>query len=110
MPADNTLPQVSSPHHGSASRPYPCSRWPEPPGADWAIKYGYCRSSLDWHGLNSKLGSGDPRCPSTCPHKAPHDVAVGFNGVFAELGAQGAAEWTREQLNFSTKEHHAPPL
>lgn len=97
MPADDTLHQGSSPLHGSADRPYPCCEAPAPPGAAWAIDYGYCRHSLDWHGPDSKQGSGDPRCPADCRHKAPTEVAARFYGVYAERGARGAAEWAKHQ-------------
>lgn len=97
MPADDTIHQGSSPLHSNGDAPYQCSRWPAPPGANWAIDYGYCRNSLDWHGPDSRQGSGDPRCPQTCPHKAPTEVAAGFYVVYAEQGARGAAAWARGQ-------------
>ena len=95
MPADHTLPSTSV-HHGDASKPYQCSTRSNPPGAAWAINYGYCRTSLDWHGPDSKQGAGDPRCPATCQHKAPEWVAIGFGKWFALDGAASAATWAVE--------------
>jgi hypothetical protein len=97
MPADTSLPQAPSAHHGDGDAPYPCSAWPEPPGGAAFIDYGYCRTSLDYHGPSSPQGHGDPRCPSTCPHKAPLKVAVGFGKQYTWHGAVKAAEWARKQ-------------
>ena len=96
MPADTTIPQAPSRHHGDASAPYPCSAAATPPRAAWSIDYGYCRTSLDWHGAGIPQGHGDPRCPNTCPHKAPVKVAVEFDQRFARDGAVGAAGWAQE--------------
>lgn len=91
MPADNSLPQ-SSPLNSDASRPYTCHARPKPPGAEFAIDYGYCRHSLD-----ALTGSTDPRCPVTCQHKAPAGAVIQFDKLFAWRGAAAAAEWAREQ-------------
>lgn len=91
MPADNSLPQ-SSPLNSDASRPYTCHARPKPPGAEFAIDYGYCRHSLD-----ALTGSTDPRCPVTCQHKAPASAVIQFDKLFAWRGAAAAAEWAREQ-------------
>lgn len=90
MPADNTLPQASTARHGDASKPYPCHAWPNPPGAAWAISYGFCRHSLD-----VLIGKDDARCPAKCKHKAPGSVAISFDKRFGWLGAVKAAEWAR---------------
>lgn len=92
MPADETLPQVSSKHHGDGVSPYPCYAWPKAPSAPWSLKYGFCRHSLD-----SLNGSTDPRCPASCPHKAPKGTDEVFDDAFARLGASGAAEMMRER-------------
>ena len=91
MPADNTLPQISA-RHSNAADPYPCHKRAVPPGVAWGIDYGYCRTSLD-----ALHGSTDPRCPATCPHKAPADVVQVFDERFAARGALVAAQWAREQ-------------
>lgn len=95
MPADPTLPQTSA-HHGNASAPYLCHKAEAPPGATWSIRYGYCRTSLDWHGPGNPQGQGDPRCPSSCPHKAPQALAVKFTKRLGWLGAREAARLARE--------------
>ena len=91
MPADNSLPQ-SSPLNSDASRPYTCHARPKPPGAEFAINYGYCR-----HGLDTLVGRDDPRCPADCPHKAPAAVVTQFDKLFWWHGAAKAAKWAREQ-------------
>ena len=91
MPADNSLPQ-SSPLNSDASRPYTCHARPKPPGAEFAIDYGFCRHSLD-----TLVGRDDPRCPQTCPHKAPAAVVTQFDKLFWWHGAAKAAKWAREQ-------------
>lgn len=96
MPADPSLSSQPSQHHGSGDAPYPCHTWVKPPGAAWAIDYGYCRTSLDWHGDDSPKGAGDPRCPSDCPHKAPRAVAIRFCKAFSWRGAAAAAAGSRE--------------
>lgn len=94
MPADTTLSQAPTNKHGSAAKPYPCHGWSEPPGAGWAIDYGYCRHSLD-HSEHEGYGSKDGRCPGDCQHKAPQAVALHFSKIFAWRGAVAAAEITR---------------
>lgn len=81
--------------------PYPCSAWARPPGAGnaWARQHGYCRTSLDLHKTEDKIGSSDPRCPASCAHKAPQAVAVTFSKQFAWRGAEAAAALARQ--------HHA---
>lgn len=99
MPADNTLNQTPSAMHGNGDTPYPCHAQKNPPGprdALWAIDYGYCRTSLDYHPPGYGQGSDDPRCPVDCQHKAPGDIAQGFGQVFETSGAMKAAEWARE--------------
>lgn len=91
MPADHTLPDCTE-RHGDGHAPYQCHARPKKPSAAWAIDYGYCRHSLD-----ELCGLDDPRCPATCPHKAPRNVAEHFGKLFAWRGAQAAAEWAREQ-------------
>lgn len=92
MPVDPSLPDAPTALHGSAELPYPCHAWAEPPGADWARDYGYCRHSLDvLSGLN------DPRCPADCKHKAPQGVVAQFDKLFNWRGAEAAAEWARAQ-------------
>ena len=91
MPADNSLPQ-SSPLNSDASRPYTCHARPKPPGAEFAINYGYCRHSLD-----TLVGRDDPRCPADCKHKAPPAVVTQFDKLFWWHGAAKAAKWAREQ-------------
>lgn len=76
--------------------PYPCSTKPAVARADWAVDYGYCRTSLDWHPPADKRGSSDPRCPAPCPHKAPERVAVTFNKQFRWRGAEAAAALARQ--------------
>lgn len=93
MPADHTLSDTS-PRHSSAADPYPCHTRAVPPGAAWAIDNGYCRTSLD-----SLTGAADPRCPKTCPHKAPAEVVEGYTVRFVTRGAMAAAAWAREQRN-----------
>ena len=92
MPADTSLSQAPSAMHGDASRPYGCHADARPPGAEWAIDYGYCR-----HGLDTLVGRDDPRCPQTCPHKAPAAVVTQFDKLFAWRGAAAAAGWSRAQ-------------
>ena len=91
MPADPTMPALTA-HHGDAAKPYRCHQDDNPPGAEWAIDYGYCRNSLD-----VLTGSTDPRCPQTCPHKAPAAVVTQFDKLFHWRGAAAAAEWSRAQ-------------
>ena len=91
MPADDTLPQGPSPHHSSGTAPYPCSGATRPPGgAEWAVDYGFCRSSLD-----ALIGHKDPRCPASCPHKAPPRVVGEYGRRVRRVGVAAAAEWTR---------------
>jgi hypothetical protein len=92
MPVDPSLSDTPSQLHGSAKLPYPCHAWDAPPSASWALSFGYCRHSLDvLSGLN------DPRCPATCPHKAPETITQQFDKLFHWRGAQAAAEWARAQ-------------
>ena len=97
MPADNSLSQEPSARHSNGSAPYPCSASPTPPGSNWSIDYGYCRTSLDWHGPNNPQGTGDPRCPADCQHKAPIEVAIGFIKRWPIGGAMEAAAWARSK-------------
>ena len=69
MPADTSLPQGSSPLHGDASKPYPCSQQATPPGAAWSIDYGYCRTSLDWHHPMHSSGVQTPGAHKTASTK-----------------------------------------
>ena len=92
MPADTSLNQAPSAHHGSAARPYACHTDARPPGAEFAIDYGFCRTSLD-----ALTGSTDPRCPADCPHKAPAAVVTQFDKLFHWRGASAAAAWARAQ-------------
>ena len=92
MPADTSLNQAPSAHHGSAARPYACHTDARPPGAEFAIDYGFCRTSLD-----VLTGSTDPRCPADCRHKAPAAVVAQFDKLFAWRGASAAAAWARAQ-------------
>lgn len=92
MPADTSLTDQPSAYHGSATQPYPCSARATPPGAAWAIQYGYCRNSLD-----ALTGSTDPRCPADCQHKAPAGVVARFQKQFEWRGAAAAAAWARTQ-------------
>lgn len=98
MPADHTLSQEPSAKHGDGNAPYPCAGQPSPPGPrdakEWAIDYGYCRTSLDHQPPHYKQGSSDPRCPRDCPHKAPSFVVVRFASIFAKSGAKKAAEFS----------------
>lgn len=95
MPADETIPSAPSAHHGDGNAPYQCHKAKTPPGAAWAIDFGYCRHSLD-----SMMGRHDPRCPVDCPHKAPAAVAEEFDKLFTWRGAVRAAAWAKWQ-----KEH-----
>ncbi len=90
MPADNTLPQ-SSARHGDASKPYPCSTWPKPPGAAWSLKHGSCRHSLD-----VLVGQDDKRCPLDCKHKAQSSTVIGYDKRYHWHGAASAAKYARE--------------
>lgn len=97
MPADPSIPSAPSARHGNGDAPYACSTRQDPPArADYAIDYGYCRTSLDHHKAAHKVGRSDPRCPANCPHKAPHGVAVLFTETFNQRGAQAAAQMARE--------------
>ena len=98
MPADTSLNQAPSAHHGSAARPYACHADDRPPGAEFAINYGYCRHSLD-----VLVGRDDPRCLADCRHKAPGSVATQFDKLFWWHGAAAAAKWAREQRNGAKK-------
>ena len=91
MPADLTMPERTE-RHGDAARPYRCHADDRPPGAEFAIDYGFCRTSLD-----ALTGSTDPRCPADCPHKAPTAVVTQFDKLFAWRGASAAAAWARAQ-------------
>ena len=91
MPADLTMPERTE-RHGDAARPYRCHADDRPPGAEFAINYGYCRHSLD-----TLVGSTDPRCPADCRHKAPPMVVAQFDKLFMWRGASAAAEWARAQ-------------
>ena len=93
MPADHTLPQEPSIHHGDGRAPYPCASGLRPPGAPWSMDYGYCRTSLDLHA--DGFGSSDPRCPKTCSHKAPASLVESFSKQFEWRGAGVAAEHAR---------------
>ena len=96
MPADESLSQEPTAAHGDGLTPYRCSKWTAPPGAQFSIDYGYCRTSLDHWPASYKQGSSDPRCPASCPHKAPIEVAVEFAKVFATHGANDAAAMARK--------------
>ena len=91
MPADPTMPALTA-HHGDAAKPYRCHQDDNPPGAEWAINYGYCRHSLD-----TLVGHDDPRCPADCRHKAPPMVVAKFDKLFMWRGASAAAAWARAQ-------------
>ena len=97
MPADLTMPERTE-RHGDAARPYRCHADDRPPGAEFAINYGYCRHSLD-----TLTGSTDPRCPAACQHKAPATVVAQFDKVFHWRGASAAAAWARAQREESRK-------
>ena len=92
MPADTSLNQAPSAHHSDAATPYGCYYGHRPPGAEFAINYGFCRHSLD-----TLTGSTDPRCQADCRHKAPAAVAAQFDKLFWWHGAAKAAKWAREQ-------------
>ena len=91
MPADLTMPERTE-RHGDAARPYRCHTDARPPGAEFAIDYGFCRTSLD-----TLTGSTDPRCPADCRHKAPAAVVTQFDKLFHWRGAEAAAGWARAQ-------------
>lgn len=91
MPADLTTPERTE-RHGDAARPYRCHADDRPPGAEFAIDYGFCRTSLD-----ALTGSTDPRCPADCRHKAPAAVVTQFDKLFHWRGAAAAAGWSRAQ-------------
>ena len=98
MPADESLSQEPTAAHGDGLTPYRCSKWSTPPSAQFSIDYGYCRTSLDHWPEKHQQGSSDPRCPASCPHKAPIEVAVEFAKVFAakDGGAMKAAAMARK--------------
>ena len=89
MPADLSMPERTE-RHGDAAKPYRCHADARPPGAEFAIDYGFCRTSLD-----ALTGSTDPRCPQTCQHKAPAAVVTQFDKLFHWRGAAAAAGWSR---------------
>ena len=91
MPADHTLPETSA-RHSNAADPYPCHKRAVPPGAAWAVDYGYCRHSLD-----ELSGEHDPRCPKDCQHKAPATVVKRFTKLFIWRGAMAASQYACEQ-------------
>lgn len=98
MPADPSITSAPSRHHGNGDAPYACSQRQQPPArADWALEYGYCRTSLDHHPQAHRVGSADPRCPANCAHKAPEAVAVRFTKLFEWQGAPAAAKMAREE-------------
>lgn len=101
MPVDPSITSAPSAHHGNGNAPYACSQQDAPPGALWAIDYGYCRNSLDLHLPADRVGSSDPRCPADCQHKAPHSVAVMFSKQFAWRGALAAAAMARQHRSRS---------
>lgn len=94
MPADPSITSAPSIHHRDGASPYACSARQKPPAsADWSLNYGgYCRTSLDHHKAAHRVGSSDPRCPATCPHKAPEGVAVLFTAIFNKQHDGGAAK------------------
>lgn len=92
MPVDPSLSDAPTARHGNADEPYPCHGWKWPPQADWSIDYGFCRHSLD-----VLSGQDDPRCPETCPHKAPASITQQFDKLFHWHGAAAAAKWARGQ-------------
>lgn len=98
MPADESLSQdPTSATHGDGVSAYTCSTAENPPrAAVWSIDYGYCRTSLDYWPKSYQQGSSDPRCPATCPHKAPVKVAIEFANVYTQKGAAAAAEMARQ--------------
>lgn len=98
MPADNTLSQEPTAAHGDGVSPYPCSTRAKPPSSAWSINYGFCRTSLDWHGPGNPQGAGDPRCPADCPHKAPQSVAIEYGTRAESAGVASAAAWARSLM------------
>lgn len=98
MPADESLSQEpTAKTHGDGVSPYQCSKAAKPPrAAAWSIDYGYCRTSIDHWPASYQQGSSDPRCPATCPHKAPESVALEFAQVYATHGAKEAAAMARK--------------
>lgn len=88
MPVD---PQAGQQPARTGDHPYPCSQRPVLQIAPWALQNGWCRTSLDLHKPEDKIGSSDPRCPASCPHKAPQSVAVQFSRLFQWHGAEAAA-------------------
>lgn len=98
MPADEALSQVPTAAHGDGVSPYPCSTRSTPPGSNWSINYGYCRTSLDWHGPGNPQGAGDPRCPLGCQHKAPQSVAIEYGQRSESDGVAASAAWVRSLL------------
>lgn len=97
MPVDPSVSSAPSVHHTSGTAAYPCSQRQLPPArADWSLDYGsYCRTSLDHHPAEHKVGSADPRCPASCPHKAPEKVAARFTKLFSGPGVAIAAKMAR---------------
>lgn len=95
MPADESLSQEPTAAHGDGIAPYWCSKADRPPGSRWGIDYGYCRTSLDLWPESHKQGSADPRCPATCQHKAPIEVAVEFAKIYLTHGAKAAASMAK---------------
>ena len=95
MPVDPAAGQAP-PRTGDG--PYPCRKWPLPPGASnrFAIQHGYCRTSLDKRVAEAKCGSSDPRCPADCPHKAPLGVVEAFQETYQTQGAEAAAALARQ--------------
>lgn len=92
MPADPAQAAIHSPSSISATKPYVCSEWDKPPKAEWSVDYGWCRNSLDYHEDRDKVGSSDPRCPQTCPHKAPAGAVAKFQADYSSHGNLVAAE------------------
>lgn len=92
MPADNSISQESSKHHGNGSDPYRCYNSEKTPScAEWSLTFGnYCRHSLD-----SLFGANDERCPKDCKHKAPDASVKQFDVTFFESGARAAAKISR---------------
>lgn len=91
MPADPTISQAPSRHHGNAAQHYPCHKADTAPGSSWSIEYGYCRHSLDY-----LSGKDDHRCPANCKHKAPEPVVQRFTTLFNTVGAIRAAAYTKQ--------------